>query len=619
MEWDDVLNKYLGEFGRFQRFTSLLAILVGPTVGLTLVAMTFLAATPEHHCRVFGNTSSVGHRYSTEGHNLSIPLENIGGTWKYSSCLMYKNLNRTESSRNETIACTHGWEYDRTIYQSTIVTEYDLVCRRSWLKGLGQSTSMVGVSVGGIFFGITSDRFGRRPTTVFCLILHLALSTGASFASDYVSFIVLRALDGAAANGAFFTAFVLGTVDDKSFTLLPSLDMLYFQCILLLFVCLFFPSSYAGYMQKPNFLSGSSLTALEVVGSSKRNAVGMTASLSFGTGFFVLSVLAYFLRTWRNLQLVQALMMYPLLCYWWVLPESPRWLLSKQRVTAAKEVLQRAARMNKVTLTDEVSDLLVKSAESNEITKSFTIIDLVRTPRMRKITLTMCLVWMFIAGVYFGLIVGTTGLAGDPYVNFTIGTALEIVLAILGWAGMERWGRKPVIAGSALMAGIGCLVSAAAIGLPTVSRNFALMGRAVIGITYNCLIAYSPEVFPTVVRSMGIGVATAFSRIGSILSPFVTLLGDVWLPLPMVTFGVAACAGGLAVFLLQETLGVPLPETIEDVENLGRKSQRDDDHDKSVSYTNPWPKRDPFRHVKRVVTCYQTARDGGYFNSILVP
>ncbi|XP_078603969.1 organic cation transporter protein-like [Branchiostoma floridae x Branchiostoma japonicum] len=391
---------------------------------------------------------------------------------------------------------------------------------------------MVGVSVGGIFFGITSDRFGRRPTTVFCLILHLALSTGASFASDYVSFVILRALDGAAANGAFYTAFVL---------------------------------------------------ALEVVGPSKRNAVGMTASLSFGTGFFVLSVLAYFLRTWRNLQLVQALMMYPLLCYWckcqrtgnqlllWcclmqVLPESPRWLLSKQRVTAAKEVLQRAARMNKVTLTDEVSDLLVKSAESNEITKSFTIIDLVRTPRMRKITLTMCLVWMFIAGVYFGLIVGTTGLAGDPYVNFTIGTALEIVLAILGWAGMERWGRKPVIAGS-----------------------------------------------------MGIGVATAFSRIGSISSPFVTLLGDVWLPLPMVTFGVAACAGGLAVFLLPETLGVPLPETIEDVENLGRKSQRDDDDDNSVSYTNPWPKRDPFRHVKRVVACYQTARDGGYFNSILVP
>ncbi|XP_078604007.1 organic cation transporter protein-like [Branchiostoma floridae x Branchiostoma japonicum] len=568
MEWDDLLKKHLGEFGRFQRFTSLLAILVGPTTGLTLVAMTFLAATPEHHCRVFGNTSSVGHRYSTEGYNLSIPLENIGGTWKYSSCLMYKNSNGTATSRNETTACSHGWEYDRTIYQSTIVTEYDLVCWRSWLRGLGQSTFMAGVSVGGIFFGITSDRFGRRPTTVFCLILHLALSTGASLASDYVSFIVLRALDGAAANGAFYTAFVL---------------------------------------------------ALEVVGPSKRNAVGMTVSLSFGTGFFVLTLLAYFLRAWRNLQLVQALIMYPLLCYWWVLPESPRWLISKQRVTAATDVLQRAARVNNVTIPDEVSDLLLKSAESNENANKFTIIDLVRTPGMRKITLTMCLVWMFIAGVYFGLIVGTSDLAGDPYVNFAIGTVLEIGLAILGWAAMERWGRKPVIAGSALMAGIGCLVSAASIGLPTVSRNFALMGRAVIGITYNCLIAYTPEVFPTVVRSMGIGVSTASSRIGCISAPFVTLLGDVWLPLPMVTFGVAACAGGLAVFLLQETLRVPLPETIEDVENLGRKSQRDDDDDNSVSYTNPWPKRDPFRHVKRVVVCYQTARDGGYFNSILVP
>ncbi|XP_035684248.1 organic cation transporter protein-like [Branchiostoma floridae] len=539
MEWDDLLRKHLGEFGRFQKFTSLLAILVGPTTGLTLVAMTFLAATPEHHCRVFGNTSSVGHRYRTEGHNLSIPLENIGGSWKYSSCLMYKISNRTATSRNETTACTHGWEYDRTIYQSTIVTEYDLVCWRSWLRGLGQSTFMAGVSVGGIFFGITSDRFGRRSTTVFCLILHLALSTGTSFVSDYGSFIVLRALDGAAVNGAFYTAFVL---------------------------------------------------ALEVVGPSKRNAVGMAVSLTFAIGFFILSVLAYFLRTWRNLQLVQALIMYPLLCYWWVLPESPRWLVSKHRFTAAKDVLQRAARMNKVTIPDEVSHLLVKSAESNENTKKFTItmIDLVRTPRMRKITLTMCFVWMFISGVYFGLIVGTTDLAGDPYVNFALGAALEIGLAILGWAGMERWGRKPVIAGSALMAGTGCLVSAATMELPTVSRNFALVGRAAIGLTFNCFIAYSPEVFPTVVRSMGIGVATAFSRMGSISAPFVSLLGDVWLPLPMVTFGVAACAGGLAVFLLPETLGVPLPETIADVEN--RKPQ-ERDNDNSVNYTNPRTER----------------------------
>ncbi|XP_078606235.1 organic cation transporter protein-like [Branchiostoma floridae x Branchiostoma japonicum] len=405
---------------------------------------------------------------------------------------------------------------------------------------------MAGVGVGGIFFGIISDRFGRRPTTVFCLVLHLALSTGASFTSDYGSFIVLRALDGAAVNGLYFTAFVL---------------------------------------------------ALEVVGSSKRNAVGMAVALSFAIGFFVLSLLAYFLRTWRNLQLVQALIMYPLLCYWWVLPESPRWLISKQRFTAAKDVLKRAARINKVTIQDRVSDLLAKPAESNENTKSFTIIDLVRTPRMRKITLTMCLVWMFIAGVYFGLIVGTTDLAGDPYVNFALGAALEIGLAILGWAGMERWGRKPVIAGSALLAGTGCLVTAATKELPTISRNFALVGRVVIGITYNCFIAYSPEVFPTVVRSMGMGVATAFSRIGSISAPFVTLLSDVWLPLPMVTFGVAACAGGLAVFLLPETLGVPLPETIEDVEN-GKPQQSD--NDSSANYTNPRTEHDPFKNMKHL-------------------
>ncbi|XP_066294742.1 organic cation transporter protein-like [Branchiostoma lanceolatum] len=532
MEMDNLLRKYLGEFGRFQKSTALLAILVGPTFGMSLVAMTFLAATPEHHCRVFGNASSAGHRYRAEDYNSSVPLENIGGTWKRSSCLMYKESNSTTTPGNETTACTHGWEYDRTIYQTTIVTEVDDPARGK----VGDKRSRAKA-------GRPPAWFGRRPTTVLCLLLHLALSTGASFTSDYVSFVVLRALDGAAANGLYFTAFVL---------------------------------------------------AIEVVGPSKRNAVGMAVTLSFGVGFFVLCLLAYFLRTWRNLQLVQGLIMTPLLCYWWVLPESPRWLISNKRVKSARDVLRRAARVNDVTIPDDVcTSLLTKSAESKEEKKRFSMIDLVQTPRMRKITLTVCFVWMFIAGVYFGLIVGTTDLAGDPYVNFALGTALELGLTLLGWAAMERCGRKPVIAGSALLAGIGCLASAATTELPTVSRDFALVGRVVIGITFNCLIAYSPDVFPTVVRGMGMGAVTAFSRVGTMLAPFVTLLGDVWLPLPMLTFGVASCAGGLSVCLLPETLGLPLPETIEDVEDSGRKPQRKE-KDKSVSYTNPWPKRDPF-------------------------
>ncbi|XP_066294746.1 organic cation transporter protein-like [Branchiostoma lanceolatum] len=391
---------------------------------------------------------------------------------------------------------------------------------------------MAGAGLGGIFFGTLSDRFGRQPTTVLCLLLHLALSTGASFTPDYVSFIVLRALDGAAANGAIYTAFVL---------------------------------------------------AVEVVGPSKRNAVSMAISLSASVGYFLLCLLAYYIRTWRNLQLVQAVIMTPLLCYWWVLPESPRWLISNKRVKSARDVLQRAARVNDVTIPDDVyTSLLTTSAESNEAKKRFTITDLLRTPQMRKITVTVCLTWIFITGVYYGLIVGTTDLAGDPYVNFALGTALEMGLAVLGWAAMERFGRKPVIAGSALLAGIGCLASAGTTGLPTVSRNFALVGRVVNAMSFHCLAAYTPEVFPTVVRSTGMGIATACSRIGSMLAPFVTLLGDVWLPLPMLTFGVASCAGGLAVCLLPETLGLPLPETIEDVENSGREPQRKE-KDKSVT------------------------------------
>ncbi|CAH1271262.1 SLC22A4 [Branchiostoma lanceolatum] len=193
----------------------------------------------------------------------------------------------------------------------------------------------------------------------------------------------------------------------------------------------------------------------------------MAISLSVSVGHFLLCLLAYYMRTWRNLQLVQAVIMTPLLCYW-CSPESPRWLISNKRVKSARDILQRAARVNDVTIPDDVY--------------------------------TSLLTTIFVSGVYYALIVGTTDLAGDPYVNFALGTALEVGPAVLGWAAMERFGRKPVIAGSALLAGIGCLASAATTGLPTVSRNCALVGRVVNAMSFHCLAAYTPEVFLTVVR-----------------------------------------------------------------------------------------------------------------------
>lgn len=53
--------------------------------------------------------------------------------------------------------CT-DYEYDRSIFHETIISQWDLVCDKAWLKNLTQTFFMLGILVGNMVFGHLSDR-----------------------------------------------------------------------------------------------------------------------------------------------------------------------------------------------------------------------------------------------------------------------------------------------------------------------------------------------------------------------------------------------------------------------------------------------------------------------------
>lgn len=56
--------------------------------------------------------------------------------------------------------------------------------------------------------------------------------------------------------------------------------------------------------------------------------------------------------------------------------------------------------------------------------------------------------------------------------------------------------------------------------------------------------------------------------------------------LPLTLFGIIAFVGGILTLFLPETLNTKLPETVEDAENLGRKTMNDDqNNDKEIEIT----------------------------------
>ena len=58
----------------------------------------------------------------------------------------------------------------------------------------------------------------------------------------------------------------------------------------------------------------------------------------------------YLLRHWFALSLATSVPFVLLFSYYWIIPESPRWLLSKNRIDEAEVIVQRMARINGKTV-----------------------------------------------------------------------------------------------------------------------------------------------------------------------------------------------------------------------------------------------------------------------------
>lgn len=78
------------------------------------------------------------------------------------------------------------------------------------------------------------------------------------------------------------------------------------------------------------------------------------------------------------------------------IPESCRWLLTKGRKDEAKELLQKAAKVNQVVITDETLEmhLAQRETESSSNMGKPSVLDLMRYPNLRRKTLLLCCNWL---------------------------------------------------------------------------------------------------------------------------------------------------------------------------------------------------------------------------------
>ncbi|XP_067877559.1 solute carrier family 22 member 6-A-like [Heterodontus francisci] len=545
MSFGDILED-VGSMGKFQIFHILLLSFPSLILPSHNLLQNFVAAVPNHHCRI--RLEMNGSRYvnvtdkpqTEELLQVFIPLDQ---NQQPEQCRMYSSprwhlldLNKTwgNTTEYETQMCTDGWTYDDSKFKATIVTEWDLVCDWKSLKRISQSIYMAGLMTGAIVLGRLSDKYGRRTLLLWSHFQLAVSGTCGAFSSSYSLFCFWRFLCGVAVSGILLNAFSL---------------------------------------------------KVEWIPTRFRTSISMSGTCLYSLGQLFLAGVAYGIQDWRWLQFTVSVPFYIFFSYSWWFPESARWLILNDKADVALKQLRRVAKMNgKEAEGEKLTTTILKSNVKNEqlVTENkHGVLDLFRTPVMRKIACCTMFVWFSTSFAYYGLAMDLQGFGVDIYLIQLIFGAVDIPAKLLALLSLSLIGRRftqgtpLILAGSIILANIFIPKE-----LKALRTSFAAIAKGCLSAAFGCCYLYSGELYPTVVRQTGMGLVSTMARVGAMIAPLIRMSGDYVPFLPMTIYGGMAIIAGVTAYFLLETLNAPLPETIEEIENRAIKGAAKDKESK---------------------------------------
>jgi putative MFS transporter len=281
-------------------------------------------------------------------------------------------------------------------------------------------------------------------------------------------------------------------------------------------------------------------------------------------GFLGAVVIAYSLDAanvgWRWILATSAIPAVITLVLRYGLPESPRWLLSRDRVEEARQIVNKYLGGEAYWTTEQLMGESVRPGKFHELF----------APGMRKRTAFASIFWFCNIAPYFAIftfapLVFSTLQISDERVSTIAANALAAAGAFAGMLIIDRIGRRRTLLWSFWVTTITLAVIGAWSGAPgiIVVICFALFslfdaaGGMLEGV-------YPAEIFPSHLRAQGTGFAAAFSRIGAAGGTFLLPIGIAhWGVGPSVLIGALLSAIGLAVTYLwaPETANISLTKT----------------------------------------------------------
>ncbi|XP_072028153.1 organic cation transporter protein-like [Amphiura filiformis] len=529
---DGVLRQ-LGNFGRYQTLQFALLCLYGCWfTAWQLMGIIFTASTPQnYHC-----TSPPG--FSA---NETVPRQepDSDGVAELERCKMFV-VHDGIVTKNVT-DCEYGWDYQMAQKdETTIVTDFDLICDYDLSGETVQSVLFGGVLVGAIISGQLSDIVGRK------IIIHASLVGEA---------------------GVSLTVFVM-------------------------YMEMFTPEMRGIAGGIGNIMWGIGVTLITPIAYLLPNwrHLQMTISLVCLIGipfyWFIQESIRWLISRGRLEEAEQILQKIAKFNH----ISAPRKFL-----TSSKYVTEKMAQLEapeEPCLTVETRDFAdddhgslgethVSRDTSDAKPEETKIVDFVEendginghsdsAPTSQKFVNSV---------VYYGLSLNSVNLAGNKYLNIFLLCVVEIPCSIFVIIALKWCPRRWCQSISFLIAGVFCILTGC---IPDKTDNgtdlgplivtAATLGKFSISFSFCLVFVYTSEWLPTIVRNAGVGGTSLCARAGGMVAPFLVYLSGVDRSLPLIIFGVISIiASGLTLFF-PETLNRTMPTTITDAEKIARES-----------------------------------------------
>ena len=132
---------------------------------------------------------------------------------------MYRQQNNSDHNQKcfeelfteETIECSE-FVMDDTLFDSTVVTEWGLVCqgdKGQLMVDLGFTCFTIGVLFGVLVPGFLVDKFGRKRMMFLTMLVSGVSTLTSAFVPSYTAFLVTRVFSGFGTLGTFVSMCIL--------------------------------------------------------------------------------------------------------------------------------------------------------------------------------------------------------------------------------------------------------------------------------------------------------------------------------------------------------------------------------------------------------------------------